>query len=182
VSDKLYHIVVSSTPHHEQSCVKHHNLLLRNRSPYGPWAVFLIFADHRATDFNLSKTFESARWKSGAPFLQIIVMKKGSENDQTYMYRFVRYLSTFFYTYLPINNHFQLIIITNVSFVTSPAYFVSHLATPVVSFLRWHDFSKYIFQQIILINKCFFVHFFFWRWLSLNIFEFEHVYLRFINK
>ena len=63
-------------------------------------------------------------------FLQIIVMKKGSENDQTYMYRFIRYLSAFFYTYLSINNHFQLIIITNVSFVTSPAYFVSHLATP----------------------------------------------------
>jgi hypothetical protein len=59
---------------------------------------------------------------------KIIVMKKGSENDQTYMYRFVRYLSTF----LPINNHFQLIIITNVSFVTSPAYFISHLATPEI--------------------------------------------------
>jgi hypothetical protein len=59
------------------------------------------------------------------------------------MYRFVRYLSTFFYTYLPINNHFQLTIITNVSFVTSPAYFVSHLATPVVSFLRSRDFSNY---------------------------------------
>jgi hypothetical protein len=68
---------------------------------------------------------------------------KRSENDQTYMNRFVRYLSTFFYTYLPINNHFQLIIITNVSFVTSPAYFVSHLATPVVSFLRSLDFSNY---------------------------------------
>jgi hypothetical protein len=32
---------------------------------------------------SVSKTFESARWKSCTPFLQIIVMKKGSENDQT---------------------------------------------------------------------------------------------------
>ena len=50
----------------------------------------------------------------------------GCENDQTYAYifRFVRYLSTFFYTYLPINIHFQLIIITNVSILTDPAYFV----------------------------------------------------------
>jgi hypothetical protein len=38
------------------------------------------------------------------------------------------------YTYLPINIHFQFIIITNISFVTNPAYFVHHLASPVVSF------------------------------------------------
>jgi hypothetical protein len=81
--------------------------------------------------------------------LQIIVMKKGSENDQTYMYRFVRYLSTFFYTYLPINNHFQLIIITNVSFVTSPTYFVSHLATPVVSFLIFPIITLFIYKPQI---------------------------------
>jgi hypothetical protein len=30
----------------------------------------------------------------------------GCENDQTYIFRFVRYLSTFFHTYLPINIHF----------------------------------------------------------------------------
>ena len=48
----------------------------------------------------------------------------GYENDQTYIFRFVRYLSTFFYTYLPVNIHFQLIIITNVSILTNPAYFV----------------------------------------------------------
>ena len=58
----------------------------------------------------------------------------GCENDQTYIFRFVRYLSTFFYTYLPINIHFQFIIITNISFVTNPAYFVRHLASPVDSF------------------------------------------------
>jgi hypothetical protein len=40
------------------------------------------------------------------------------ENDQTYIFRFVRYLSTFFHTYLPINIHFQLVIITNVSILS----------------------------------------------------------------
>ena len=39
----------------------------------------------------------------------------GCEYDQTYIFRFVRYLSTFFHTNLPINIHFQLIIITIVS-------------------------------------------------------------------
>ena len=42
--------------------------------------------------------------------------------------------STFFHTYLPIYIHFQFIIITNISFVTNPAYFVRHLASPVVLF------------------------------------------------
>jgi hypothetical protein len=76
------------------------------------------------------------------------------------MYRFVRYLSTFFYACLPINNHFQLIIITNVSFVTSPTYVVRHLATLVVSFVRSRDFSNYnpIYLQTaythVQIQKC----------------------------
>jgi hypothetical protein len=48
----------------------------------------------------------------------------GCENDQTYIFRFVKYLSTFFYTFLPVNIHFQLIIITSVSILTDPAYFV----------------------------------------------------------
>ena len=33
------------------------------RSPYGPWAVFLIFADHRATDFNPIKNFRKCAVK-----------------------------------------------------------------------------------------------------------------------
>jgi hypothetical protein len=45
----------------------------------------------------------------------------GCENDQTYLFRFVRDLFTFFYTYLPVNIHFQVIIITNVSILTDPA-------------------------------------------------------------
>jgi hypothetical protein len=48
----------------------------------------------------------------------------GCENDQTYIFRFVKYLSTFFYTYLPVNIHFQLIIITDISILTDPACFV----------------------------------------------------------
>jgi hypothetical protein len=68
-----------------------------------------------------------------AAFLQIFVMKSGAGTIR-HIFRFVRYLLTFFHIYLPINIHIQLIIITNVSFVTNPAYFVGHLASPVVSF------------------------------------------------
>jgi hypothetical protein len=163
---------------------------LRRMKIYYYWT--LIFADHRATDFTLSKTFETAQWKCCAAFSQIFVMKSdaraikqchislpedritsikhcaprisstmatidefalkniglwwrygisrhcdewkyincavkmlrrffanfcheiGCESDQTYIFRFVKYLSTFFYTYLPVNIHFHLIIITNV--------------------------------------------------------------------
>jgi hypothetical protein len=41
-------------------------------------------------------------------------MKSGARTIK-HIFRFVRYLSTFFHTYLPINIHFQLIIITIVS-------------------------------------------------------------------
>jgi hypothetical protein len=58
---------------------------------------------------------------------------------------FVRYLSTFFYTYLPINIHFQFIIITNISFVTNPAYFVHHLASPVKKVAQ--DFVCAVFEN-----------------------------------
>ena len=54
--------------------------------------------------------------------------------------RFVRYLSTFFYTYLPINIHFQLIIITNVSILTDPAYFVPPSCHCGILALRSRDF------------------------------------------
>jgi hypothetical protein len=96
--------------------------------------IYFFFADHRATVFTLSKTFETVQKKSCAAFLPIFVMKIGCENDQTCIFRFVRYLSTFLYTYLPINIHFQFIIITNISFGPNHAYFVRHLASPVVSF------------------------------------------------
>ena len=100
---------------------------------YGPFYLFIFFADHRATVFTLSKTFETAQ-KNLAPLFCQFCHEIGCENDQTYIFRFVRYLSTFFYTYLPINIHFQFIIIANISFVTNPTYFVRHLASPVVSF------------------------------------------------
>ena len=45
------------------------NSIMSCRSPYMVLASFLICADHRATDFTLSKTFETARWKSCAAFL-----------------------------------------------------------------------------------------------------------------
>ena len=96
---------------------------------YGSFSFSFFFADHRATVF----TLETAQKKSCAVFLPIFVMKLGARTIKN-IFRFVRYLSTFFYTYLPINIHFQFIIITNISFVTNPAYFVRHLASPVVSF------------------------------------------------
>ena len=108
-----------------------HSNIARNCSLYCPFYLF-FFADH--TVFTLSKTFETAQNKSCAAFFPIFVMKSGGENDQKCIFRFFRYLSTFFYTYLPINIHFQYIIITNISFETNPAYFVRHLASPVVSF------------------------------------------------
>ena len=108
---------------------------------YGPLYIY-IFADHRATVFTLSTTFETAQKKSCPAFCQFC-HEIGCENDQTYIFRFVRYLSTFFYPYLPINIHFQFIIITNISFVTNPTYFVRHLASPVVSFWGHVIFSKY---------------------------------------
>ena len=58
-------------------------------------------------------------------FLANFCHEIGCENDQTYIFRFIKYLSTFSYTYLPVNIHFQLIIITNVLILTDPAYFAS---------------------------------------------------------
>jgi hypothetical protein len=75
------------------------------------------------------------KWFQRRRFLRI-----GSENDQTYMFRFARYLSTFFYTYLPVNIHFQLIIITNVSMLTDPAYFVPPSCHCGILALRSRDF------------------------------------------
>ena len=77
--------------------------------------TFIFFADHRATVFTLSTTFETAQKKSCAAYLPIFVMKLGARTIK-HIFRFVRYLSTFFYAYLPINIHFQFIIITNISF------------------------------------------------------------------
>jgi hypothetical protein len=64
----------------------------------------------------------------------------GCENDQTYIFRFVKYLSTFFYTYLPVNIHFQLIIITSVSILTDPTYFVPPSCHCGILALRSRDF------------------------------------------
>ena len=95
--------------------------------------IFFIFLRTIGLRFSLYQKLSKLRKKSCAAFLPIFVMKSGARTIK-HIFRFVRYLSTFFYTYLPINIHFQFIIITNISFVTNPAYFVRHLASPVVSF------------------------------------------------
>ena len=113
---------------------------MRNRSPYGPWPVFWNLQTIRATDFTLSKTFETAQRKCCAVFFANFCLEIGCETDQTYIFRFVKYLSTFFYTYLPVNIHFQLIIITKISILTDPDYFVPPSCHCGILALRSHDF------------------------------------------
>ena len=99
----------------------------------GPF-YFYFFLRTIGLRFSLYQKLSKLRKKNLAPLFVNFFQEIGCENDQTYIFRFVRYLSTFFYAYLPINIHFQFIIITNISFVTNPAYFVRHLASPIVSF------------------------------------------------
>ena len=96
--------------------------------------IYLFFLRTIGLRFSLNKNFRHCAKKILRRFFANFCHEIGCENDQTYIFRFVRYLSTFFHTYLSINIHFQFIIITNISFVTNPAYFVHHLASPVVSF------------------------------------------------
>ena len=96
--------------------------------------IFFLFLRTIGLRFSLYQKLSKLRKKNLAPLFCQFCHEIGCENDQTYIFRFIRYLSTFFYTYLPINIHFQFIIITNISFVTNPTYFVRHLASPVVSF------------------------------------------------
>ena len=58
----------------------HVMIQLRNRSPLWSFIYIYIyfFADHRATVFTLSTTFETAHKKSYAAFLPIFVMKSGA--------------------------------------------------------------------------------------------------------
>ena len=101
---------------------------------------------HRATDFTLSKTFETAQWKCCTAFLQIFIMKSGARTIKQ-IFRFVKYLSTFFYTYLPLNIHFQLIIITNNSILTDPAYFVPPSCHCGILTLRSCDFWEITLRE-----------------------------------
>jgi hypothetical protein len=71
----------------------------------------------------------------------------GCENDQTYIFGFVKYLSTFFYTYLPVNIHFQLIIIANFSILTDPAYFVPPPCHCGILTLRSRDFWEITLRE-----------------------------------
>ena len=85
----------------------------------------------------------------------------GCENDQTYIFRFVKYLSTFFYTYLPVNIHFQLIVITNISILTDPAYFVPPSCHCGILALRSRDFweitlrKKHVFSLFTFYRRFF---------------------------
>jgi hypothetical protein len=80
-------------------------------------------------------------------FLTIFFHEIGCENDQTYIFRFVEYLSTFFYTYLPVNIHFQIITITNVSILTDPAYFVPPSCHCGIVALRSRDFGEITLRE-----------------------------------
>ena len=60
--------------------------------------------------FSLYQKLSKLRKKIFRRFFANFCHEIGCENDQTYIFRFVRYFSTFFYTYLPINIHFQFII------------------------------------------------------------------------
>ena len=71
----------------------------------------------------------------------------GCENDQTYIFRFVKYVSTFFYTYLPVNIHFQLIIITSVSILIDPTYFVPPSCHCGILALRSRDFWEITLRE-----------------------------------
>ena len=103
-------------------------------APDGPFYFFIFLLRTIGLRFSLYQKLSKMRKKNLAPLFCQFCHEIGCENDQTYIFRFVRYISTFFYSYLPINIHFQFIIITNISFVTNPDYSVRHLASPVVSF------------------------------------------------
>jgi hypothetical protein len=67
---------------------------------YGPLYIF-FFADHRATVFTLSKTFETAEKKSCTAFLPIFVMKSGARTiKHIYFVSLNIYLHSSILTYL----------------------------------------------------------------------------------
>ena len=115
---------------HVMFICEHNYNQLRNRSPL--WSfLFHFFCGPQGYGFHSIKNFRNCAKKILRRFFANFFQEIGCENDRTYIFRFVRYLSIFFYTYLPINIYFQFIIITNISFVTNPAYFVRHLASAV---------------------------------------------------
>ena len=76
---------------------------LRDRSSYGPCAVLLISADHRATDFSIVKTFDSSDFtvKMLRRFFAILVMKSGARTiKHIFFVSLDIYLHSSIYTYL----------------------------------------------------------------------------------
>ena len=99
---------------------------------YGPLYIYIFFLRTIGLRFSLYQKLSKLRKRNLAPlFCQFLSWNRVRERSNIYIFRFVKYLSTFFHT---INIHFQFIIITNISFVTNPAYFVRHLSSLVVSF------------------------------------------------
>ena len=81
------------------------------------------FTSHIAAFFSvvlITEMLENCTVKMLRRFFANFWHEIGCEKDQTYIFRFLKYLSTFFYTYLSANIHFQFIIITNVSILTDP--------------------------------------------------------------
>ena len=118
----------------------------RWRSPYGPWPVFWYL---RTIWLRISpyQNFRNCAVKMLRRFFANFCHEIGCENDQTYIFRFVKYLSTFFYTFLPVNIHFQLIIITSVSILTDPAYFVPPSCHCGILALRSRDFWEITLRE-----------------------------------
>ena len=73
--------------------------------------------------FHPIKNFRNCAVKMLHRFFANFCHEIGCENDQTYIFRFVKYLSTFFYAYLLIFISSSLL--QQVSILTDPAYFVS---------------------------------------------------------
>jgi hypothetical protein len=71
---------------------------------YGPlYKYIFFFAETIGLRFSLVKNFRHCAKKILRRFFDNFCHEIGCENDQTYIFRFVRYLSTFFYTYLPMS-------------------------------------------------------------------------------
>ena len=101
---------------------------------------FSDFCGPQGYGFHPIKNFRNCAVKMLHLFFANFCHEIGCENDQTYIFRFIKYLSSFFYTYLPVNIHLQLTIITNISILTDPAYFVPPSCHCGILALRSRDF------------------------------------------
>ena len=108
-----------------------YSLLLYSRSiscgtvaPYGPFFFFSFFFGPQGYGFHPIKNLRNCDQDLVAPFNSNFHTKTLCESGVMWIFRFVTYLSIVFHNYLCIIIHFQPSIITNVSILTDPAYFV----------------------------------------------------------